>query len=93
MQAILAGRILAESDDVVESGGYQYFPRSAVRMELLQAAEKTERDLACPHGVRFYDALIDGARYPRVAWCYEAPREPLRQIAQRFGFWEDVEVG
>jgi uncharacterized protein (DUF427 family) len=92
MKATLAGRVLAESDDVVECGGYEYFPRAAVHMELLEAAEKTESDRACPHGVRFYDARIDGVRYPRVAWSYEAPREPLRHVAQRFGFWQDVEL-
>ena len=93
MQAILDGRILADSDDVVESGGYVYFPRSAVRMDLLEAAEKTPRDLQCPHGVRFFDALIDGVRHERVAWSYEAPREAMRAVAQRMGFWEDVQVG
>jgi uncharacterized protein (DUF427 family) len=93
MKATLRGRILADSDDVVESGGYLYFPRSAVRMDLLEAAEKTPRDLECPHGVRFYDAVLDGVRHERVAWSYEAPREALRAVAMRMGFWEDVQVG
>ena len=92
MKAMLAGRTLAESGDVVECGGYHYFPRSAVRMDLLAAAEKTQGDRACPHGVRFYDALVDGVRHERVAWSYEAPREALSHVAQRFGFWEDVDV-
>ena len=93
MKATLGGRILADSDDVMESGGYLYFPRSAVRMDLLEPAEKTPRDLACPHGVRFYDAVLDGVRHERVAWSYEAPREALRPVAMRMGFWEDVQVG
>lgn len=93
MKAILEGRILADSDDVVEAGGYQYFPRSAVRMEWLEPAEKTERDLQCPHGVRFFDVVIDGERHARVAWSYEAPRAELRSVAQRMGFWQEVEVG
>ena len=93
MKATLRGRTLAESDDIVECGGYPYFPRGAVRMEMLEPAPKTARDLECPHGVRFYDALVDGVRYERVAWVYEAPREPLRAVAGRVSFWEDVEVG
>ena len=93
MKAILDGCVLAESDDVVETGGYSYFPRSAVRMDLLEAADKTPRDLECPHGVRFYDAVVDGVRHARVAWSYEAPREAMRPVAMRMGFWEDVQVG
>jgi uncharacterized protein (DUF427 family) len=36
---------------------------------------------------------IEGERYPRAAWIYEAPRPSMRHVADRFGFWEDVEVG
>jgi uncharacterized protein (DUF427 family) len=93
MKATLAGHLLAESEDVVEVGGYTYFPREAVRMEWLEAAEKTASDLACPHGVRFYDVVVGGVRHTRAAWSYEAPRAALWAVAHRIGFWEDVEVG
>ena len=33
MKAIVDGQVVAESDDIVEAAGYQYFPRAAVRME------------------------------------------------------------
>lgn len=92
MKAVLNGRVIAESSDIVECGGYQYFPRVAVRTEWLEKAPKTKSDHACPHGVQFYDAVIDGARHKRVAWLYEAPRPEMKQVADRFGFWEDVEV-
>jgi uncharacterized protein (DUF427 family) len=92
MKAILDGHLVAESDDVVEYHGYQYFPRAAVRMEWLEKTPKTASDLECPHGVQFYDVVIDGARHERAAWSYEAPRPAMRQVADRFGFWEDVEV-
>jgi len=93
MKARLKGHVVAESDDIVESGGYHYFPSSAVRLECLEKAEKTESDHACPHGVQFYDVVIDGARHRRAAWVYEAPRPGMSQVAERFGFWDDVEVG
>jgi uncharacterized protein (DUF427 family) len=92
MKAVLKGRVLAESDEVVECGGYHYFPPSSVRVEWLQKAPQTESDRACPHGVQFYDVVIDGARHPRAAWSYEAPRPAMKQVAHRFGFWQDVEV-
>ena len=93
MKATLQGRVVAESDDIIENDGYQYFPRSAVRMEWLEQTPKTASDLECPHGVQFYDVVIDGARHPRAAWSYEAPRASKQHIDQRMGFWEDVEVG
>ena len=93
MKATLKHHVVAESKDIVEADGYQYFPEAAVRMEWLQKAPKTESDLACPHGVQFYDVVIDGDRYERAGWIYEAPRPSMRHVANRFGFWDDVEVG
>jgi uncharacterized protein (DUF427 family) len=93
MKAVLNGHVVAESDDIVETGGYQYFPSAAVRLEWLKKTEKTESDLQCPHGVQFYDVVIDGARHARAAWSYEAPQPRMQQVGGRFGFWEDVKVG
>jgi len=93
MKAVLNGHVVAESSDIVETGGYQYFPGAAVRMEWLEKTAKTESDRACPHGVQFYDVVIDGARHARAAWSYEAPRPTMQQVGGRFGFWEDVKVG
>lgn len=93
MKAVLQDHVIADSSDVIENGGYQYFPASAVRMEWLQKAPKTDSDNACPHGVQFYNVVIDGQVHPRAAWSYEAPRPSMQQIGGRFGFWEDVQVG
>jgi uncharacterized protein (DUF427 family) len=92
MKAILKGHEIAASDDIVEAGGYHYFPPSAVRLEWLEKTEKTENDLRCPHSVQFYDVVIDGERHKRNAWSYEAPLPKMAAVAHRFGFWEDVEV-
>jgi uncharacterized protein (DUF427 family) len=92
MKAVLKGRVVAESDDIVEAAGYQYVPRATVRMEWLEKAEKTADDLECPHGVQFYDVLLDGTRHARVAWSYEAPRPSMQKVDHRMGFWEAVEL-
>lgn len=92
MKAVVDERVVAESSDIVEAGGYQYFPRAAVRMEWLKKAPKTASDLGCPHGVQFYDVEIDGKCYARAAWNYEAPQPRMKQVTGRFGFWEDVKV-
>jgi uncharacterized protein (DUF427 family) len=92
MRAILDGHVIAESDDTVACDGYEYFPEAAVRTEWLVKADKTDSDRACPHGVQFYDVVIEGTHHKRAAWRYEAPRPAMKQVAGRFGFWEDVEV-
>ena len=86
-------QVIAESERTREVGGYRYFPRDAVRMELLQASPKTASDRACPHGVQFYDLVRGDVRSERAAWSYEAPGKALSPIDHWVGFWEDVEVG
>jgi uncharacterized protein (DUF427 family) len=92
MKATWRGKVIAESERTLEVGGYHYFPRDAVRLELLRAVPKTADDRACPHGVQFYDVVEGAARSERAAWSYEAPREALKPIDHWFGFWEDVAV-
>jgi uncharacterized protein (DUF427 family) len=92
MRATLKDRVIAQSDDIVEEAGYHYFPLSVVRMEWLEKAPKTASDHACPHGVQFYDVMLDGMRFERAAWIYEAPRSSMRHVAGRVGFWNEVEV-
>lgn len=92
MKAIVDGKVVADSDDIVQCDGYAYFPAAAVRREWLEKAVRTDDDRTCPHGVQFYDVVLDGARHVRAAWVYEAPQPNMKQVAGRFGFWRDVEV-
>jgi uncharacterized protein (DUF427 family) len=90
MKAILDGHVIAECDDIVEAAGYRYFPNASVRRECLEKTQKSASDLECPHGVQFYDIVIDGMRHERAAWEYEAPLARVVQTARRTGFWKDV---
>ena len=92
MKASVDGHVVAQSDDVVTCDGYQYFPPTTVRMDWLEKVGKTEHDLACPHGVQFYDVLISDKRHARAAWSYEQPQPKMAHVGGRFGFWEDVKV-
>ena len=92
MKATWRGQVIAASDQTLEVGGYRYFPRETVRMELLRPAPKTASDLACPHGVQFYDIVGEAAQSQRAAWSYEAPRSSMEQVDHWIGFWEDVDV-
>src|SRR5262249_60821301 len=92
MKATWRGQVIAESDRTLEVGGYRYFPRETVRMDLLQLAAKTPSDLACPHGVQFYDLAADAARRERAAWPYEAPRAPMKRGDRWIGARNDVQA-
>lgn len=93
MKAIWQGKVIAESDRTLEVGGYSYFPRDAVRMDLLELTPKTASDLKCPHGVQFYDVVEGETRSLRAAWSYESPQEKMKPVDHWIGFWEDVGVG
>ena len=56
-------QVIAESDRTLEVGGYRYFPRETVRMDLLLVAPKTQSDLICPNGV------CDGEKLARRFNC------------------------
>ena len=92
MQARWQGETIADSTQVETVGGYVYFPRSAVRMDMLRAAVKTADDQQCPHGVQFYDLIRGDSRSERAAWSYEAPQPVMRSVDHWIGFWKDVEV-
>jgi uncharacterized protein (DUF427 family) len=92
MKATVDGRTVAESADIVERGGYHYFPRAAVRLDWLEKSPRTGEDLKCPHSVQFYDVVVAGKRYVRAAWIYEAPQGAMKPTAERVGFWQDVTV-
>jgi uncharacterized protein (DUF427 family) len=86
------GTVLARSDKTLEVGGYRYFPRDTVRMDLLRATTRTPKDLQCPHGVQFFDVVEGGRSSVRAAWSYEAPLDRMKPVDHWIGFWEDVEV-
>ena len=93
MKATIDGRTIAQSDDTVSVKGYDYFPIASARMEWLEKTARTADDLKCPHGVQFYDVVIDGKRHARNAWIYERPQPAMQAVTGRVGFWEDVKVG
>lgn len=92
MRAIWRRQVIAESDRTMEVGGYRYFPRESVRMDLLQTAPRTGEDLKCPHGVQFFDVVADDVRSSRAAWSYEAPQPRMQSVDRWIGFWEDVVI-
>jgi len=92
MKAIWRDQVIASSDRTLEVGGYRYFPRETVRMDLLKLTPKSSNDLKCPHGVQFYDVADGTHSSPRAAWSYEAPQPRMQPVDHWIGFWEDVRI-
>ncbi len=93
MKAKWNEQVVADSNQTVELGGYQYFPRTAVKMELLKAAPKSADDSVCPDGVQFYDVVSGNKRSERAAWSYEKVTRPsMSKVDHLIGFWGDVKV-
>ena len=74
------GKTIAESDRTLEVGGYVYFPRDTVRMDLLKSTAKTDNDLKCPHGVQFYDVIEGDTRSARGTAGQAAAGRPLDRL-------------
>lgn len=92
MKAIWNDVIVAESTQTLDVKGYIYFPRDAVRMDLLASVPRAGSDLQCPHGVQFFDVTNGKQRSERAAWSYEAPQPAMQSVDHWIGFWKDVEL-
>lgn len=85
------GETIAESDDIVEVEGNAYFPRSAVRDDVLSPSDT---HTVCPwKGTASYlTVTVDGRTNPDAAWYYPTPKDAARQITDRVAFWKGVQV-
>lgn len=90
-KAVWNDRVVAESDDCVVLEGNHYFPRAAVKRELLR--ESSHHTVCAWKGTAsYYDLVVEGQVNPNAAWYYPAPSEAARSIADRIAFWKGVRV-
>jgi uncharacterized protein (DUF427 family) len=85
------GVVLAESDDIVTVEGNAYFPRDAVRDDVLRASET---HTLCPWKgtASYFDVEVDGQVNRDAAWYYPTPKDAAKEITGRVAFWRGVEV-
>ena len=85
------GVVIAESDDTVVVENNHYFPRSAVRADVLRGSGT---HTVCPWKgtASYYSLVVDGATNPDAAWYYENPKPAAAEITDRIAFWRGVEV-
>ena len=85
------GVVVAESDDTVVVEGNHYFPREAVRSDVLRPSTRTS---VCPWKgtAAYYSLEVDGEVNEDAAWYYDEPKPAAAEITGRVAFWKGVEV-
>lgn len=85
------GETIAESDvfEIVE--GNVYFPREAVRSEVLR---DSGTHTICPWKgtASYYTLEVNGKENPDAAWYYPDPKPAASNIAGHVAFWRGVTV-
>jgi uncharacterized protein (DUF427 family) len=85
------GTVIATSEDTVVVEGNHYFPRSALREDVLRESSTTS---VCPwKGTASYFSIeVDGDINTDAVWYYPAPKDAAKQITGRVAFWNGVEI-
>jgi uncharacterized protein (DUF427 family) len=86
------GVVIAESDDIVTVEGNAYFPRDAVREDVLRPSDHHS---FCPWKgtASYYDLEVDGKVNTNAVWFYPTPKDAAKEIIGRVAFRHGVQVG
>ena len=91
MKAIWNNSVIAESDDTIIVEGNHYFPKDAVKKELLKPSD-THTVCSWKGTASYYSLQVNGATNEDAAWYYEDPKEAAKQVKDRIAFWKGVKV-
>ena len=85
------GVVVAESDDIVTVEGNAYFPRDAVREDVLRASD---HHTFCPWKgtASYYHLEVEGQVNRDAVWYYPTPKDAAKEITDRVAFWHGVQV-
>ena len=91
MKAIWNGKIIAESDDIINVEGNAYFPPDAIKKEFFKG---TDTHTVCPWKgtASYYSLEVDGKENKDAAWYNPQAKSLAKGIENRVAFWKGVEV-
>jgi uncharacterized protein (DUF427 family) len=90
-RAVWNGRIIADSDGIMEVEGTVYFPESSLKREYFRTSSTTSTDPATGQR-RYLTVVIDGQDNQDAAWYYPDPKPAARKLKGYVSFWRGVEV-
>lgn len=90
-RAIWNGRVIAESDQVLEVDGTVYFPESSLKREYFRTSTTVSTEPANGQK-RYMTVVIDGQDNQDAAWYYPDPKPIARRLKGYVAFWRGVEV-
>ncbi|PZG21482.1 hypothetical protein C1I95_07435 [Micromonospora craterilacus] len=90
-KAVWNDLVVAESDDTVVVEGNHYFPRAALRDDLIRASDT---NTFCPWKgtASYYSLEHDGRTSHDAVWYYPDPKPEAEMVRDRVAFWKDVRV-
>lgn len=90
-RAVWNGRVIAESDQIIEVDGTVYFPESSLKREYFRPSSTTSTDPVTGQK-RYMTVVIDGQDNQDAAWYYPDPKPAARKLRSFVAFWRGVEV-
>ncbi len=91
MKAIWNGKVIAESNDIVNVEGNSYFPIDSVNKEYLKESD-TKTVCHWKGTASYFDLQVDGKTNKDATWYYPNPSDQAKSITDRVAFWKGVQV-
>ncbi|HUW05927.1 MAG TPA: DUF427 domain-containing protein [Williamwhitmania sp.] len=91
MKAIWNGKVIAESNDIVNVENNPYFPMSSINKDYLISSDTKS---VCPWKGKasYYSLEVDGKKNIDAVWYYPEPSEAAKSIKDRVAFWKGVQI-
>lgn len=91
MKAIWNGKVIADSDKIINLEGNKYFPMKSVNMEYLTNSE-THTVCHWKGTASYYNIVVNGEINKDAAWYYPEPLAMANKISGYLAFWNGVEI-
>jgi len=91
MKAIWNNEVIAETNQILEIEGKQYFPQDAVLLEYLSSSEDCE-ECSRKGLAKYYHLEVSGKDLLNAVWYYPNPKEEAVQVSGYLAFSEAVQV-
>ena len=90
-RAIWNGKILAESNDLVNVEGNYYFPEESLNKEYFSDSNY-HTECFWKGTASYYNVEVDGITNENAAWFYPIASEAAKPIEGRVAFWKGVQI-